>query len=781
MLFLNTVLQNRYRIIRQLGQGGMGTVYEALDQRVSALVALKETVVADNEEARRAFEREAALLANLRHQSLPKVTDYFIEGGGEYLVMEYIHGYDLAELLALRGAPFEVQRVLAWADELLKVLEYLHVRATPILHRDIKPSNLKLTKEGELFLLDFGLAKGAAGQMPTLLTSRSVRGYTRVYASLEQIQGKRTDIRSDLYSLGATLYHLLTNVPPVDAPTRDDALEDENPDPLPPVHELNPQVHPAISAVVGQAMAVSRKHRYGSAKEMRFALRQAWEEAHKAEELRLHLEAEKKRYEQEQRHLAEQEEARRLAEDERRVRAAEEEARRRAAIAEEAERRRAEEERRRIEAEYQRRREEEEEAARLREEQEQRRIEEQAKRLAEEERKRVEEETRQREVAEAARRQREQEEAEQRRRTAERQREGRRAEILALTAPSSPDILQPGAQPIAGEQPQATQGSKPADVPLVSTLKVARPERSVSDALSTEREATVRSRVMGVAKNPRIVLPTLIGLVWVAALITVALVMRPRQGEGQAPSGNQATSTRPAEPSGTPTLPAGMVYVLGGAFTMGRDEKDGGDEYERPAHSVMVKPFFIDIYEVTNAEYAMFVKARNYRPPSTWTDGAYRAADARKPVTGVTWDDANAYAEWVGKRLPTEEEWEYAARGADGRLYPWGNRWGAGLANADGASRVLANVGKYKGASPFGAFDMVGNAWEWTASVLSSYSGERLPVVASKDTKVIRGGSYTEKRTQATTTYRGFLDRESDNNKKTGFRCIRYATPAPAP
>src|SRR3954471_24174065 len=109
MLCPNTILQNRYRIIRQLGRGGIGIVYEALDQRVNAIVALKETQLAKDDTARREFEREAGLLANLQHQALPKVMDYFLEGEGEYLVMEFVPGHDLLEMLTRRGAPFHVQ------------------------------------------------------------------------------------------------------------------------------------------------------------------------------------------------------------------------------------------------------------------------------------------------------------------------------------------------------------------------------------------------------------------------------------------------------------------------------------------------------------------------------------------------------------------------------------------------------------------------------------------------------------------------------------------------
>ena len=279
MLAPNTILQNRYRILRQLGRGGIGVVYEALDMRVNAIVALKETQLAKDDRARREFEREAELLANLQHQSLPKVMDYFIEGEGEYLVMEFIPGYDLLEMLTRRGAPFHVQTVLRWADAILGVLEYLHRRDPPILHRDIKPANLKLTNQEELYLIDFGLAKGTAGQMSTMLTSRSLQGYTPYYSPLEQILGRGTEPRSDLYALGATLYHLLTNTVPVDAPTRYSQLEEGNPDPLLPIQKLNPQAPQAVAAVIHQALAIRRRERPESATQMRAELQRIEEES----------------------------------------------------------------------------------------------------------------------------------------------------------------------------------------------------------------------------------------------------------------------------------------------------------------------------------------------------------------------------------------------------------------------------------------------------------------------------------------------------------------------
>jgi serine/threonine protein kinase len=274
MLAPETVLQERYRVVRLLGQGGMGAVYEALDVRLHRTVALKETLV-ETDELRQAFAREARLLANLNHPALPKVNDHFSEGAGQYLVMEYIAGADLAQSLAERGRPFPVETVMAWADELLDALEYLHGHEPPIIHRDIKPANLKLTPKGHIILLDFGLAKGTAGQMTRAATGISVLGYTPNYAALEQIQGERTSPRSDLYSLAATLYNLLTGHTPVDALKRaTEELHDEA-DPLRPVGALNPDVSTAVGNVLMRALALKPSRRLASAAEMRATLRRA--------------------------------------------------------------------------------------------------------------------------------------------------------------------------------------------------------------------------------------------------------------------------------------------------------------------------------------------------------------------------------------------------------------------------------------------------------------------------------------------------------------------------
>jgi serine/threonine protein kinase len=272
MLSPNTVLQNRYSITRLVAQGGMGAVYEARDQRLGNTVALKETFFTD-EGLRKAFHREASILATLRHQALPKVIDHFTEGDGQFLVMEFIRGDDLSRILQMHGRPIPQKDALTWADQVLSALEYLHSQRPPVIHRDIKPQNLKLNERGEVILLDFGLAKEEA--LDTSSVYRSVRGYTLNYAPLEQIQGTGTDPRSDLYGVAATFYHLITGVAPPDALTRATALVEGRADPLQPASELNPQVTSAVSAVLEESLAQDRSKRPATAAIMRSALKKA--------------------------------------------------------------------------------------------------------------------------------------------------------------------------------------------------------------------------------------------------------------------------------------------------------------------------------------------------------------------------------------------------------------------------------------------------------------------------------------------------------------------------
>ncbi len=273
----NTLLQNRYLVVHLIGKGGMGDVYLAVDQRLGSAVALKRTFFSDDEMLGSAFEREAKTLARLRHPVLPKVSDHFIENGEQYLVMEHISGDDLSKRLEAAQKPFPLSWVLFWADQLLDSLAYLHAHEPPIIHRDIKPQNLKLTDENSIILLDFGLSKNNTGESRVMSGSTgSIVGYTPHYAPMEQIRGTGTNPRSDLYSLSATLYQLMTNLVPSDSLTRADALLNDMADPIKPINEVNPEVSASVSKVILKGMEISQERRFPNAREMQKALRDAF-------------------------------------------------------------------------------------------------------------------------------------------------------------------------------------------------------------------------------------------------------------------------------------------------------------------------------------------------------------------------------------------------------------------------------------------------------------------------------------------------------------------------
>lgn len=231
-----------------------------------------------------------------------------------------------------------------------------------------------------------------------------------------------------------------------------------------------------------------------------------------------------------------------------------------------------------------------------------------------------------------------------------------------------------------------------------------------------------------------------------------------------------AVTTQISPPVTTASAGNDMVFISGGQFMMGRN---GDDEFESPARSATVRPFYLDRTEVTNEEYQKFVAATGRRAPAHWQEGKFPADKAKFPVVNVTWDDARAYAKWAQKRLPSEAEWEFAARGTAGWAYPWGNDWRQGFANADHAQGgQIGAVGHYpQGATPQGVLDMCGNVWEWTASGLVSYADGKKELARGK---VIRGGAFDGPRERVTTTYRGVLPVNAARDK-TGFRCARDA------
>jgi formylglycine-generating enzyme required for sulfatase activity len=227
------------------------------------------------------------------------------------------------------------------------------------------------------------------------------------------------------------------------------------------------------------------------------------------------------------------------------------------------------------------------------------------------------------------------------------------------------------------------------------------------------------------------------------------------------------------------SVPENMVLVPAGAFTMGSVDRDylmGGDA--APSHSVTLPAYFIDKTEVTNAEYKKYCDATGYPAPHSWVNGVIAAGQENFPVTHISWYEAGAFAAWKGKRLPTEAEWEKAARGTDARTFPWGNTWV--VANTTSGQNAPSAVGsKPQGASPFGALDMAGNVFEWTNDWYQRYAGSTMtsPAFGTKY-KVVRGGGFDGSEGVYKTHYRSLM-RPNAPNSWIGFRCVQPAPNTP--
>lgn len=258
------LLNNRYEIEDILGQGGMGAVYRAKDNSLGVSVALKENLVSDDEDYSRQFKREASILANMRHPNLPRVTDHFtIEGQGQYLAMDFVEGEDLRERLTRLGKLPEKEVVLL-GIAICDAIHYLHTQDPPVLHRDIKPGNIKVTPSGHVYLVDFGLAKvGEVSQQ----TTTGARGLTPGYSPPEQYGSARTDQRTDIYALGATLYAMLTGTPPEDGLSI--AINQTT---LTRVTDRNPSTSKQLAMVIEKALETKPENRYQTAQELKQAL-----------------------------------------------------------------------------------------------------------------------------------------------------------------------------------------------------------------------------------------------------------------------------------------------------------------------------------------------------------------------------------------------------------------------------------------------------------------------------------------------------------------------------
>ncbi|MEE9507953.1 MAG: serine/threonine-protein kinase [Anaerolineales bacterium] len=255
------ILRDRYIIREIIGRGGMGSIFLAEDNRLPGRLCAVKQITHDQdlpdtirEQTKEQFYREASVLARLDHPNLPKVSDFFSAPDSDYLVMDFVPGDDLKTLMdgaRRKGEFLDQEEVLEWATQLADALAYLHGQDPPVIHRDIKPSNMRITPNRLLKLVDFGLVKQ---MVPDEMTITIIQGRgTALYTPLEQYGGDagHTDPRSDIYAFGATLYHLLTNQPPIEAKQRF-----LNPYALRPLQEFNPDVDPQVESAILWAMSL---------------------------------------------------------------------------------------------------------------------------------------------------------------------------------------------------------------------------------------------------------------------------------------------------------------------------------------------------------------------------------------------------------------------------------------------------------------------------------------------------------------------------------------------
>ncbi|MFK7801366.1 MAG: protein kinase [Anaerolineae bacterium] len=262
-----TILHDRYEVLEQIGRGGFGAVYRAMDKSLNRICAVKENLN-DTDESNRQFHREASLLAGLNHRSLPRVTDHFrMDGQGQYLVMDFIEGKSLQELLAAKKGPLNEDDIARWMIQVTQALNYLHNRQPPIIHRDIKPANIIVNQDGRAVLVDFGISKVVEGGGQTTMGARAI---TPGFSPPEQYGVSSTDNRSDLYSLGATMYACITGKnPPESIQMMMGQASLSEPE------SLNNAISRPLSDVIRHSMILAMGSRYQSAVEMEGALKQA--------------------------------------------------------------------------------------------------------------------------------------------------------------------------------------------------------------------------------------------------------------------------------------------------------------------------------------------------------------------------------------------------------------------------------------------------------------------------------------------------------------------------
>ncbi|MCM3902119.1 MAG: SUMF1/EgtB/PvdO family nonheme iron enzyme [Pyrinomonadaceae bacterium] len=753
------ILDARYQLERRLGQGGMGVVFQARHiflKTAHAIKVILPDLVGNDPMLVTRFRQEALAAAAIRHQNIIAVTDFgVVRGTMPFLGMEFVNGKSLQDMLAEEGV-MPPARALEIISAIGAGVAAAHKQN--IVHRDLKPLNIMAQNnvpisEG-LKILDFGLAKIKSGELLGSFVQAKTSGLmgSPFYMAPEQWSDDEPDSRADIYSLGIILYQMLAGDVPFKGSSIPSIMKKHLTLPPASFQSLGIQVPPRIEAVVRHALEKEVETRIPTVGEflsdLRAAVNSSGAPAPKRRETGS-IDPNKTFVSPlsptttppgtEQTNVSEpafdsmagtinsaalegevREEISTAAEahrweQEQRDRVAREE------IARESEARRA------VEAERIRKQKEEE------------------NRLAKEKADREEQERRHREQLDRVARQASDLEE--------------RLSRLATSMPPPTGVI----------DPEVTQISQ----------KIKR-DPVGNNSFSGDPAVIGRSQQAFVEVAPK---PKINPLLFVGAAVVAILLVGGVIGAYVIlkPNPSPPINNNQGQPTPTPKFKADLVEIPGGTFQMGRND---GTPQERPQHPVTVQTFLMDRAEVTNEEYAEFVRDKNYEPPSHWLRGKPLPLQEKWPVVNVSPRDAEAFAAWrssrdgVVYRLPTEEEWEYAARsGGDYKAYPWGDRWEDGRAVVKEAD--AKPVGSFpEGANRWGVVDLIGNVWEWTSSKASLYQGNtagQIPT-ATKEWVVARGGSYSsdpnDRQIPISATYRDWFD-PTLKHPSFGFRLVR--------
>ena len=683
------ILDGRYQLEKRLGQGGMGIVFKGRHIFLKTLHAIKvilPDLVGNDPNLATRFRQEALAAAAIRHQNIIAVTDFgVVRGTMPFLVMEFVRGKSLQDIMAEEGA-MPPLRAFELIQPICAGIAAAHRQN--IVHRDLKPLNVMIqdgvpVSEGAK-ILDFGLAKIKSGELLGSFIAAQTTGLmgSPFYMAPEQWSDEPPDARADIYSLGVMLFQMLSGEVPFKGSSIPSIMKKHLTQDVPSLASKGVDVPPQIEAVILHAMAKEPKRRTASADQFVDELRAAMAAASAT----LKRTGETAEIDPGKTIVSAPPPAQPTFTAKGSTTAFDPMA---GTIS----------------------------AASLEQEQQ--------KTLFA-----------QRELAREAEAKRKLAEEEEQKRKAEGQeREAERKHLEELVAQQTKVLEEKLNQLASTMAPKmAAAGSESAQFHRSGIATVG---ESSFPAISD----------VGLVPQKRSRLPLVLGLcvlLLIGGGVGGFFIFRPHPPAPPKQSGSSNAGEREAPP-----IKAQLLDIPGGTFQMGRND---GPPTEVPAHAVTVAGFAMDKTEVTNAEYAQFIREANHAPPEQWGSIKAPVGEELLPVSNISYEDAVAFAAWRSKRdgvtyrLPTEEEWEYAARNGDkDNLYPWGNTWQSGhAATAESGVGTAQAVGTYaQGMNRWGVLDLVGNVWEWTSSKASLYKGDTEERLAQqKDWIVIRGGGY---------------------------------------